>query len=126
MAPLTDTGRRAGGYIVGEAAGADGPYYSRESVTYLTGAVYEPGMVLGVVTASGKYAPHDPAAVDGSETAAAVAYGFYDASGGDVEGVASVRRTTVRESDLIWDAGATAQDITDGLAALAANGIVAR
>jgi len=32
----------------------------------------EPGTVLGKITASGKYAAHDRAAVDGTETAVAV------------------------------------------------------
>ncbi len=46
MPVLTNTGRRVGGYIIGESAGADGPYYSRESVTLAEGADYVPGMVL--------------------------------------------------------------------------------
>ena len=74
MTILTE-GRHAGGFITWEAFRD----YCREVVTIATGTL-EPGTVLGKITADGKYAAHDPAAVDGTETAVAVLWGKADAS----------------------------------------------
>jgi len=50
--------------------------WCREAVTVnvATETDLSVGSVLGKVTATGKYVPRDPAAVDGSEVAAAVVY----------------------------------------------------
>ena len=69
-------GTHPGGFLVWEAFRD----YTRETVTVAAGTL-EPGTVLGRITASGKYAAHDPAAVDGTETAVAVLWGKADASG---------------------------------------------
>ena len=67
-------GTHPGGFLVWEAFRD----YTRETVTVAAGTL-EPGTVLGRITASGKYAAHDPAAVDGTETAVAVLWGKADA-----------------------------------------------
>ncbi|MFP1646820.1 head decoration protein, partial [Pontitalea aquivivens] len=69
MTTLTE-GKHAGGFLVWEALRD----YTRETVTLAAGTL-EPGTVLGRITASGKYAAHDTAAVDGTETAAAILWG---------------------------------------------------
>ena len=46
--------------------------YCREVGTLERGHVYKAGTILGQVTASGIYAPHDPDAEDGRETEAAL------------------------------------------------------
>jgi len=66
MTTLTE-GTHPGGFLVWEAFRD----YTRETITVAAGTL-EPGTVLGKITASGKYAAHDPAAVDGTETAVAV------------------------------------------------------
>ena len=54
-------GTHPGGFLVWEAFRD----YTRETITVASGTL-EPGTVLGKITASGKYAAHDPAAVDGA------------------------------------------------------------
>jgi hypothetical protein len=66
--PTVQEGRHAGEFIVAEGNGT----ISRETVTVLSGEVLEAGAVLGKVTASGEVKALDPAAVDGSEAAAAI------------------------------------------------------
>ena len=78
--------RHPGEYVASEAKGTR----SREVVT-LTGAVFTPGQVLGKITASGKYAPWDPAGGDGTENAAGICLDHYDASSADVNGVIHTR-----------------------------------
>ena len=63
-------GKHPGGFLVWEAFRD----YTRETITVAAGTL-EPGTVLGQITASGNYAAHDPAAVDGTETAVAVLWG---------------------------------------------------
>jgi hypothetical protein len=55
-------GKHPGGFLVWEAFRD----YTRETITIAAGTL-EPGTVLGRITASGKYAAHDPAATDGTE-----------------------------------------------------------
>ena len=76
-------GKHLGGFLVWEAFRD----YTRKTITVAAGTL-EPGTVLGRITASGKYAAHDPAAVDGTETAVAVLWGKADASAGDAPAVA--------------------------------------
>jgi hypothetical protein len=71
-------GTHPGGFLVWEAFRD----YTRETITVAAGTL-EPGTVLGQDHRLGKYAAHDPAAVDGTETAVAVLWGKADASTGD-------------------------------------------
>lgn len=121
MATLTE-GQHAGEFLVSEANGTR----SRETVTILSGENLEASAVLGKVTASSKYKEYDPAAVDGSETAVAVLFDAVDASAADKAGVAIVRDAEVNAGELVWFAGATANQKATGEADLAAVGIVAR
>ena len=57
-----------------------------DSVTVLSGQLLQRGAVLGRITASGKYILALSAAVDGSQTPAAIAADLIDATGGDVVG----------------------------------------
>ena len=75
-------GTHPGGFLVWEAFRD----YTRETITVASGTL-APGSVLGQITASGKYAAHDPNATDGTETAVAVLWGKADASGGDAPAV---------------------------------------
>ena len=121
MTTLTET-RHTGGFLVWEAFRD----YCREVVTIAAGTL-EPGTVLGKITASGKYAAHDPAAVDGTETAAAVLWGNVDASAGDVPAVAVVRGPAiVNRHDLVFAGTPSEAEIDAAHAALAAGGILVR
>ena len=93
--------RHPGEYVASEAKGTR----SREVVT-LTGAVFTPGQVLGKITASGKYAPWDPAGGDGTENAAGICLDHYDASSADVNGVIHTEqwKLVVTEAKPDWQA----------------------
>ncbi len=125
MTTLTET-RHAGGFIVWEALRD----YCREVVTIATGGanpVLEPGTVLGKITASGKYAAHDPAALDGTETAIAVLWGKADATAADVDAVVLLRGPAiVNANDLVFTGTPTAPEIAAAHTALAAVGILTR
>lgn len=125
MTILTES-RHAGGFIVWEVFRD----YTREVVTIATGGanpVLEPGAVLGKITASGKYAAHDPAAIDGTETAVAVLWGQADATLADVPAVALLRGpAVVNGNDLVFAGTPTALEITAAQTALAAAGILTR
>ena len=87
----------------------------------------EPGTVLGKITSSGKYAAHDPAASDGTQTAVAVLWGHADASAGDAVGVALVRGPAlVNRHDLVFAGTPTDPEIAAAYAALATAGIIVR
>jgi len=119
-------GRHAGGFLVWEAFRD----YTREVITIATGGtnpVLDPGTVLGKITASGKYAAHDPAAVDGTETAVAVLWGAADVTAADATAVALVRGpAVVNGNDLVFAGTPTAAQITAAHTALDAVGILTR
>ena len=121
MTTLTET-THPGGFLVWEAFRD----YTRETITVATGTLGA-GTVLGRITASGKYAAHDPAAVDGTETAVAVLWGRADASGGDVPAVALIRGPAiVNRHDLVFAGTPGAPEIAAAHAALLAAGILVR
>ena len=92
----------------------------------LSGQNLQAGAVLGKVTASGKYKALDPAAADGSQSAAGILYDAVDASAADAEGVAVVRLAEVNSAELVWPAGITGGQKTTALGQLAALNIIAR
>ncbi len=124
--PVLTEGPHAGGFLVWEAFRD----YCRETVTVAAGIPnpkLEPGTVLGKVTASGKYAAHNPTAADGSETAVAVLWDKADASAGDAPAVALVRGPAiVNRHDLVFAGTPSEPEITAAHAALAVAGILVR
>jgi hypothetical protein len=120
--PTLTEGRHTGGFLVWEAFRD----YCREVVTIDAGTL-EPGTVLGKITVGGKYVAHDPAATDGSETAAAVLWDKADASASDVPAVAIVRGPAiVNRHDLVFAGTPSEPEIAAAHAALAAAGILVR
>ena len=121
MATLVE-GPHPGGVLVWEAFRD----YTRETITVAAGTL-EPGTVLGRITDSGAYAAHDPAAIDGTETAVAVLWGNADASAGDVPAVALVRGPAiVNRHDLVFAGTPGEAEIAAAHAALLAAGILVR
>jgi hypothetical protein len=120
--PVLNEGRYASEFIVSEGNGR----ISRETITILFGQNLTAAAVLGKVTASGKYKALDPAASDGSQTAAGVLYDAVDASAADAEGVGIVRLAEVNAAELLWPAGITAPQKTTALGQLASQNIIAR
>jgi hypothetical protein len=115
-------GKHPGGFLVWEAFRD----YTRETITIASGTL-APGTVLGKITASGKYAAHDPAATDGTETAVAILWGRADASAGEVLAVALVRGpAVVNRHDLVFVGTPSEAEISAAHAALLDVGIRVR
>lgn len=112
---------RTGDFLLSAANGT----YSLDDIVVL-GGTYEAGIVLGKVTATGKYVILAPAAADGSQNAAAVLWSHTDASAGDATATAIVRAAEVKVAGLIWPAGITGPQQTAAIGQLNALGIVLR
>lgn len=117
-------GRHPGEFLLSEAAGQR----SREVVTVVSGAgVIAPGTILGKITAGGKYQTRDVSAVDGSETAAAVALYGCDATSADAEITAIFRDAEVKADGLALTVNADeAAERASAATELAAAGIIVR
>lgn len=84
-------------FIISEGQGQ----ISREKITIAAGAALAAGTVLGIVTASGRYAPYVNSASNGTEVAVGILYGNVQASATDPrDGVAIVRLAEVAKSML--------------------------
>lgn len=79
-----------------------------------------------VAAGSGKVTEIDFTAVDGSQAAAGFVIADYDASSGDVSGVAVVRDAVIVADNLVWPDGATSDQKAAALAELKLLGIVDR
>lgn len=122
MTTLTQS-PRVGEFILSEANGS----LSRTSITVVSGAgSLESGSVMGVITASSKYTLFNPAAEDGSETAAAILYSKVDATSADQDAVVISRLAEVKNAFLQWKTGVTTNQKTTALASLATKYIISR
>lgn len=104
---------------------------SRDQVTVTVAAAttLAPGTVLGIITATGAYAIHDPDATDGTEAAAGILYAELinaELTAADFDGVVINWGAEVAKADLQWIAGASVGDKTAAYADLRAKGIKAR
>ena len=99
---------------------------SREQVPFAANLTMEPGTVVGKASTDGIYSALDPAASDGTETAAGILYAgkVTDASGGD--GVIIARLAEVVDSLLIWPVGITDEQKTAAVDQLAGLDIILR
>ena len=86
----------AGEFLLSEGAGN----ISREAINVAAGPALEPGQILGLVTATGEFAPYQPTAEDGSENAIAILYGPLGQSDVVRRGRAIVRQAEVSEVHL--------------------------
>lgn len=98
--------------------------FRRAGVIASGSGVVGTGLVLGRVTATGKFVPLAPAAADGSEAAAAIVIDLVDATAADAETSVLVGHAQIVGNQLTWPAGTTAPQKTAALAQLAALGIV--
>lgn len=81
---------------------------------------------IPVVEGSGKVRAINFSGVDGSAEAFGIAAAACDATGGDLPGVAVVRDAVIDPENLVWPAGATADQKAAALAQLKEKGIVTR
>lgn len=122
MADTTQT-NRTGEFLLSQANGTR----SFEKVTVVSGQDLTSGTVVGVITASGKYAAYDNDAVDGTATAIGILYGDCDATAGDTPATVVVRDAEVTKTKLVWGAGVTTTgEKTAAYDDLAAAGVIAR
>jgi len=105
----------AGEFLLSEGAGK----ISREAIDLAPGEALVAGQILGLVTATGHFAPYNPDAEDGSETAKCVLFASVGASDVLRRGRAVVRLAEVTEGLL------TGLDL-DAEKALAAQFIIIR
>lgn len=84
------------------------------------------GFGVDVSVLSTTYVPLNPTATDGTQIAAALSFGTYDATAADVPGLAVVRDAEVNGGELIWPAGITAAQIATAQGQLAAKGVITR
>lgn len=86
----------AGEFLLSEGAGN----ISRETINVAAGPALNAGQVLGLVTATGEFAPYDPDAEDGTQAAVAILYGPLGESDIVRRGRAVVRLAEVSELHL--------------------------
>lgn len=86
----------AGEFLLSEGPGT----ISREAISVAAGPALVAGQVLGLVTASGEFAPYDPAAEDGSENATCILFASLGESEIVRRGRAVVRLAEVSEASL--------------------------
>ena len=121
MTVLNET-NHAAEFLLGELPSC----LSRKEGTLASGNDLEAGAVLGVITASGKYAEHDPGAIDGTQDAVAVLYAGVDASDADQDCVVVYKDAAVNDAELVFITGISAGDRADAITSLESVGIVAR
>lgn len=84
------------------------------------------GFDVAVTIGAGKFKPLAPAATDGSEIAAAVAYAAVPAAAADARGVVSARLTAFKGAALKWPAGITAAQKSAAITRLANRDLIVR
>lgn len=121
MPKLTET-PGSGHFIVSEANG----HRSRQRRTFAAGQSLKAGQVYGVITSTGHAVALAPAASDGSQTAAGIAYADIHPDTNPVEGVGIERDAEIAKVRLFWPAAIDAPKQAAALTQLAALGILAR
>ena len=116
MASIIDNAHRPGCYIADEVS----VNLSRAIATIAAGSgVLVAGTVLGKIGATAEFAPFDPTAADGSETAAAILYAGVDATDAAEDGaVISKTMTAVNAAELTWPEGLTDEALAAAIASL--------
>jgi len=100
--PVITEGRYASDWLKAESHNSG---FSREEVVIASGAgKLDTGMVLGKITASGKYKPVTVAASDGSQNAAGILLNPVDATSSDVPAVIIAREAIVVHQGLKYGA----------------------
>lgn len=125
--PVFNEKRHDGGFLVSEANG----HRSRERAVIASTADLEAGTVLGLATATGIYAPVNPAATDGTQTASAILFnhiyaeGIYS-NGSEATGTVIARDAEVNASEFVFVNTLTTAQVTAVNQSLKSAGIVAR
>jgi len=91
-------------------------------------APFAPGDAFTIVVGNGpgKWVPCTATAADGSQNAAGICFGLYDATINDVYGAMVMRDCEINTTELFWDASMDADSQTKALKRLDSAGIIAR
>jgi hypothetical protein len=81
---------------------------------------------IDVQSVTGTFEPLNPTASNGTQTAAAISFGFVDVTLNDASGTIVTRECEVNGFELVWPSGATAAQIANATAQLTALGIITR
>jgi hypothetical protein len=97
-------GKWTGEFVLSEANGT----LSRAQVTVAAAApAMVPGTLMGIITASGFYAPYSNANVDGTQTCVGALYRYVGDSASNQQAVVITRLAEFQRSELTgWDAAA--------------------
>jgi hypothetical protein len=112
------------GEFIGELAMGQG--YHCDAVTVVSGQNLVAGAVVGIVTATGKYAAYDNALANGTEVVAGILVDAVDASAGDLPGLVMRRGPAIiNKNDLTWAAGIDAGEQATAITSMLTLGIKA-
>lgn len=101
--------------------------YSRDRVTVASGQNLPLGVVVGIVTATGKVTRIDPSATDGTQVAAGVLLQACDATLAESDdGLIVARHAIVSDHALAWPAAITNAEKLNAVAQLKALGVLVR
>lgn len=117
------------GVVIGH--GTEGSAFSAGGLSFTitagaTAFVASDAFAITVAGGSGKYAQWNPAAVDGSQTAAGILFLEKDATSVEKTSLAIVRQAEVNASELVWLSTLAPGMVAEGLAQLKKLGIVGR
>lgn len=124
---IDDSKVRLTDWLCGELQ--DPTYYTRDTGIAEAGNEMWNGEILGVVTATGEYAPWNPDATDGTQTFKGFLFTDYvtgDTDGGTAIAVITRGPAQVKSAGLRWPDNADSGDKTAAIAAMKALGILVR
>lgn len=121
MTTFTDEGKRAGSFIMSEAAGKR----SRENIVLASGQNLGAGAVVGKISSGGKYAEYNNGASDGTQSAVGILIYPTDASLADTPASIITRDAEVNLYQINWGSE-SGSDLAAGVVELAARGIICR
>lgn len=110
-----------GGFIIG---GFDNNRANIQAMVAAKATEYRPGTVLGKVTATGIFAPLNPAAADGTQNFAGIMWARRPAATVAQRAAVTVREVTLNSNLLYYENAVTAAQKTAIEAAMSAQGII--
>lgn len=119
----------ANGAVIGQGTVAAAYSAGGLAFTLADGATdWAVGDTINILVAggAGKYKEYNPGNTDGSEVVAGILWDDVDASAADKKCVVVCRDCEVNQGEITWFSGASAGQITAGIAGLAALGVICR
>lgn len=121
--------RAPGGAVIGQGTVASAYSAGGLAFTLADGATdFAAGDTFNIVVTggAGKYKEYNPGNTDGSNVVAGILWDDVDATSADKKCVVVCRDCEVNQGEITWFSGASAGQITAGIAGLAALGVICR